>query len=83
VVEGVDVIGVTTLQQVASFLNGSFEIEPHELNGDPYALSHVEHPLNFVDVRGQEAVKRAIAIACAGGHNLLRIATVKPWLDSW
>lgn len=73
VVEGIDVIGVTTLQQVGSFLNGTFDIEPHELNGDPYALSHVEHPLDFVDVRGQEAVKRAITIACAGGHNLLMV----------
>ena len=73
VVEGIDVIGVTTLQQVGSFLNGTMEIEPHELDGEPYALSQTEHPLDFVDVRGQEAVKRAITIACAGGHNLLMV----------
>ena len=73
VVDGLDVIGVTTLQQVGSFLGGTFEIEPYELDGTPYALSQTEHPLDFVDVRGQEAVKRAITIACAGGHNLLMV----------
>lgn len=73
VVEGVDVIGVTTLQQVASFLNGTLDLEPFELNGEPFALSQTESPLDFVDVRGQEAVKRAILIACAGGHNLLMV----------
>ena len=73
VVEGVEVIPCATLQQAVSFLNDSMEIEPHELNGIAYAESQLTSELDFVDVRGQESVKRAITIACAGGHNLLMV----------
>lgn len=73
VVDEIDVIPVDTLQQAASFLNGSIDLEPFDLDGKPYAISQVEGDLDFVDVRGQEAVKRAITIAAAGGHNLLMI----------
>jgi magnesium chelatase family protein len=73
VVEGIDVIACSTLPQAVSFLNGQLELEPFQLEGESYAQSQVEQPLDFVDVRGQEAVKRAITIACAGGHNLAMI----------
>ena len=73
VVEGINVIGVAALQQVASFLNGTLAIEPHELDGEHYAMSQQSADLDFLDVRGQEATKRAITIACAGGHNLLMV----------
>jgi magnesium chelatase family protein len=73
VVEGVDVIAVSTLSQAVSFLNGQLELEPYQLDGQPYAQSQLETALDFVDVRGQEAVKRAITIACAGAHNLIMV----------
>jgi magnesium chelatase family protein len=73
VVEGVEVIPVGTLTQAVSFLCGLAEILPHELDGRPFAASQVNSPLDFADVRGQEAVKRALTISAAGSHNLLMI----------
>jgi magnesium chelatase family protein len=73
VVEGVQVIAVETLLQAASFLSGLAEIEPYQLDGTPFAQSQVTSPLDFADVRGQEAVKRALTIAAAGNHNVLMI----------
>jgi magnesium chelatase family protein len=73
VVEGIEVIPVTNLTQCVAFLNELLDIEPYELDDKPYAQSQVAPMLDFADVRGQEAVKRALTIAAAGAHNVLMI----------
>lgn len=73
VVDGVEVIPVSTLTQCVTFLNELIELEPYELDGQPFAQSQIDSPLDFADVRGQEAVKRALTIAAAGAHNVLMI----------
>ncbi|HSI32470.1 MAG: YifB family Mg chelatase-like AAA ATPase [Phycisphaerae bacterium] len=73
VVEGIDVHPVSSLGQAVAFLNELLPIEPYQLDGEPYTASQLAGELDFADVRGQEAVKRAITIACAGSHNILMI----------
>ena len=73
VVEGVEVYPVATLSQAVSFLNEQLPLEPYELDGEAYQASKLSPALDFADVRGQEAVKRAITIAAAGSHNLLMV----------
>ena len=73
VVEGIDVYPVKTLSQAAAFLNEQLPLEAYELDGQPYQQSQLSAALDFADVRGQEAVKRAITIAAAGGHNILMV----------
>ncbi len=73
VVEGIEVYPVTTLSQAAAFLTEQLPLEPFELDGEAYTASQVLAHLDFADVRGQEAVKRAITIAAAGAHNLLMV----------
>jgi magnesium chelatase family protein len=73
VVTGVEVYPVTTLAQAVAFLSDALPLEPFELDGEAYEQSKLSATMDFGEVRGQEAVKRAITIACGGSHNLLMI----------
>ncbi|MHB1034064.1 MAG: YifB family Mg chelatase-like AAA ATPase [Pirellulales bacterium] len=73
VVEGIEVIAVSSLSQAVGFFTGTIEIDPTpprltELFGELSA-----YDVDFADVRGQEMAKRAMTIAAAGGHNLLML----------
>ena len=61
------------LSSVVAFLNEQHEIEPLAGSDVERELEDASPPIDFGDIRGQEAVKRAAAIAAAGAHNLLLI----------
>lgn len=73
VVEGIDVIGVESLPQAVAFLAGQLPIEPTVVDIEQALAEASKYDVDFADVRGQESAKRALAIAAAGGHNILMI----------
>ena len=73
VVPGVEVLGVRTLAEVVGLLKGEIEPRPEPTPDIDSLLRTATAPIDFAEVRGQEAVKRAIVVAAAGSHNLLML----------
>jgi magnesium chelatase family protein len=73
VVEDLEVIGVGSLLQAASFLAGKLALESTYVDIDKILEQASAYEVDFSDVKGQETVKRALTIAAAGGHNILMI----------
>ncbi|MHC4080052.1 MAG: YifB family Mg chelatase-like AAA ATPase [Planctomycetota bacterium] len=73
IVKGIEVRGAATLGQVVGMLNGASTIEPHPAVDIESLIAETKPPVDFADVRGQEAAKRALTIAAAGSHNVLMI----------
>jgi magnesium chelatase family protein len=74
VVNNLDVYGVENLKQVIDFFNGISSLKPTVVDTRAEFMTHAnEYDVDFVDVKGQENVKRAFEVAAAGGHNLIMI----------
>lgn len=76
VVEDIEVIPVSSLAETVGFLSGELDIEPTPSRLEQLFEELSRYEDDFADVRGQEMAKRAITIAAAGAHNLLRLCAI-------
>jgi magnesium chelatase family protein len=72
-VGGVSIYPVRSLLDVIHFLNSGNGIQPLKVDSDALLRESAQFAVDFKDVRGQHTAKRALEVACAGGHNLLMI----------
>jgi magnesium chelatase family protein len=75
-VEGINVYPVDSLDQTVRFINSELVIRPLPSSQSSFFQPPPENKrLDFSEVKGQHAVRRAVEIAVSGGHNLLMIGS--------
>lgn len=74
VVNNLKVYGASSLNQVLDHLCGKTPVEPTEVDTrERFRRAVSVFDLDFSEVKGQFQVKRALEVACAGGHNILMV----------
>lgn len=70
-VDGVDVLPVSTLVELTDHLRGDRQLAPYEHSELLLEEEEGGDGPDMADVKGQQHVKRALEVAAAGGHNVL------------
>ncbi|MEZ4801043.1 MAG: YifB family Mg chelatase-like AAA ATPase [Flavobacteriales bacterium] len=74
IVGNVEVYGVEHLSDVVKFFTGEAKLERTVINTEEEFMRSLDnYAVDFVDVKGQENIKRAFEIAAAGGHNVILV----------
>lgn len=74
-IKDVEIIGVSNLIELIGYLRKEITIEPTVIDYKQFTNTNNTNQLNFSQVKGQIAAKRALQIAAAGHHNILFIGS--------
>ena len=73
-VAGVNVYPIQSIDEAVCFLSGKIHLAPLDPNVSPFRRDPVsKEQVDFSEIKGQQALRRAVEVAVAGGHNLLMI----------
>ena len=74
VMEGIEVVGTESIGQMLCYLQHPKEAYPVRVDTQALLLGHEDgYDVDFSEINGQAALKRAAEVAAAGMHNLLLI----------
>ncbi len=73
VMKEISVYPVHTLSEAVGFLANRFVIKPKTVDFSEVFNENFSGDLDFSEVRGHQQVKRALAVAAAGGHNVIMV----------
>lgn len=72
-VQGANLYGASGLAEVVDFFNLKKNLIPRR--GRPPKVIEESYTVDFADVKGQEAAKRALIVAVSGGHGILMMGS--------
>ncbi len=73
IIDGIEVYPIRNLREAWDFLLSDLTIPPCKIDRSHFFNSHRSYNVDFVEVKGQHMVKRALEVAAAGNHNLLMV----------
>lgn len=69
-IKGIELYPVQKLADLVDYFNGAIQITPYKENAKMVYNKNI-HSMDYAEVAGQESIKRAVTICCAGGHGML------------
>jgi magnesium chelatase family protein len=73
VVAGIHVLGAAGLGDVCAHLEGTRSLMPAAVDAGAMLAAAAQDDVDFAEVRGQAAAKRALEVAAAGAHNIILV----------